>query len=85
VAQRYPIQPDQYCRDRGLQSPLSVSIKEGVDADLFNVICNVALNPKIATQGKKKGFGVIGVGAITVGVLVVFVGVWWRLSRQPMK
>ncbi|KAJ3277074.1 ERMES complex Ca(2+)-binding regulatory GTPase gem1 [Terramyces sp. JEL0728] len=45
VAQRYPMQPDTYCRDLGLAVPMSVSMKTGVTADLFNMLVGICMNP----------------------------------------
>jgi Ras family protein T1 len=45
VAQRYPVQPDQYCRSLGLSVPISVSMKTGVTADLYNTLVSVCISP----------------------------------------
>ncbi|RKO99119.1 hypothetical protein CXG81DRAFT_14979 [Caulochytrium protostelioides] len=51
VAQKYPVQPDAYCRDAGLAPPLSVSMKESATADLYARLVGVGLDPGIAIPG----------------------------------
>lgn len=48
VSQRCEVQPDQYCRQLGLPSPLFVSAKEGMMADLFQKLIVAAMNPALA-------------------------------------
>ncbi|KAF8133770.1 EF hand associated-domain-containing protein, partial [Boletus edulis] len=43
--QRHEVQPDVYCRRLGLQVPVAVSIKTGQTADVFHVMCSIAVNP----------------------------------------
>ncbi|KAJ3041842.1 ERMES complex Ca(2+)-binding regulatory GTPase gem1 [Rhizophlyctis rosea] len=45
VPQRYEKQPDMYCRDLGLAVPISVSIKENVTAELYQLLVGVAMDP----------------------------------------
>ena len=45
VPQRYEKQPDMYCRDLGLAVPISVSIKENVTAELYQLLVGVAMEP----------------------------------------
>lgn len=48
MSQRYDVQPDVYCRQLALPTPISVSTKDGVLADVFQTIVAVAMNPSIA-------------------------------------
>lgn len=43
--QRHEVQPDVYCRRLGLQVPVAVSVKTGQLADVFHVICGIAMKP----------------------------------------
>ncbi|KDQ62481.1 hypothetical protein JAAARDRAFT_121545 [Jaapia argillacea MUCL 33604] len=49
--QRHEVQPDVYCRRLGLQVPVAVSVKTGQTADVFHVICGVAMNPLSSIPG----------------------------------
>ncbi|KZT18440.1 mitochondrial Rho GTPase [Neolentinus lepideus HHB14362 ss-1] len=49
--QRHEVQPDVYCRRLGLQVPVSVSVKTGQTADVFHVICSIAMHPNSAIPG----------------------------------
>ncbi|PWZ02167.1 mitochondrial Rho GTPase 1 [Testicularia cyperi] len=55
--QRHEVQPDTYCRKLGLKipglgaGPLNVSIRDGQIADLYGLICGIAVDPKGAVQG----------------------------------
>lgn len=55
--QRHEVQPDTYCRKLGLKipglgaGPLNISIRDGQSADLYGVICAIAVDPKGAVQG----------------------------------
>ncbi|KAK2465261.1 hypothetical protein APHAL10511_002615 [Amanita phalloides] len=49
--QRHEVQPDVYCRRLGLQVPVSVSVKTGQLADVFHVICSIAMKPQSAIPG----------------------------------
>ncbi|KAM6494240.1 EF hand associated domain containing protein [Amanita muscaria] len=49
--QRHEVQPDVYCRRLGLQVPVSVSVKTGQMADVFHVVCGIAMNPQSAIPG----------------------------------
>ncbi|KAF8442938.1 P-loop containing nucleoside triphosphate hydrolase protein [Boletus edulis BED1] len=49
--QRHEVQPDVYCRRLGLQVPVAVSIKTGQTADVFHVMCSIAVNPHAAIPG----------------------------------
>ena len=44
------MQPDVYCRRLGLRVPVSVSVKTGRTADVFHVICGIAMNPCVFSQ-----------------------------------
>ena len=45
--QRHEVQPDVYCGRLNLQVPVAVSVKDGQMADLFHVICGIALKPYV--------------------------------------
>lgn len=46
VAQRFPLQPDAYCRSLGLVVPMSVSMKAGgATKDLFHMLMGICTNP----------------------------------------
>lgn len=55
--QRHEVQPDTYCRKLGLKipglgaGPLNISIRDGQVADLYGLICAIAVDPKGAVQG----------------------------------
>ncbi|KIK80370.1 hypothetical protein PAXRUDRAFT_833557 [Paxillus rubicundulus Ve08.2h10] len=49
--QRHEVQPDVYCRRLGLQVPVAVSVRTGQIADLFHVMCSIAMNPHAAIPG----------------------------------
>jgi len=49
--QRHEVQPDVYCQRLGLQVPVAVSVKDGHFADVFHIICGIALNPLSAIPG----------------------------------
>ncbi|KAF8555705.1 mitochondrial Rho GTPase [Imleria badia] len=49
--QRHEVQPDVYCRRLGLQVPVAVSIKTGQTADVFHVMCSIAMSPHTAIPG----------------------------------
>ncbi|TFK52599.1 mitochondrial Rho GTPase [Heliocybe sulcata] len=49
--QRHEVQPDVYCRRLGLQVPVSVSVKTSQTADVFHVICSIAMHPNSAIPG----------------------------------
>jgi len=49
--QRHEVQPDVYCRRLGLQVPVAVSIQTGQTADVFHVMCSIAMNPHTAIPG----------------------------------
>ncbi|TKY85750.1 hypothetical protein EX895_005290 [Sporisorium graminicola] len=55
--QRHEVQPDSYCRKLGLKipglgaGPLNISIRDGQSADLYGLICTIAVDPKGAVQG----------------------------------
>lgn len=55
--QRHEVQPDTYCRKLGLKisglgaGPLNISIRDGQVADLYGLICGIAVDPKGAVQG----------------------------------
>jgi len=53
--QRHEVQPDVYCRRLNLRVPVAVSVKDGQMADLFHVICGVALRPLSAIPGSVEG------------------------------
>lgn len=48
VSQRFEVQPDQYCKKLSLPSPISVSAKEGILANLFQTVVSVAMDPALA-------------------------------------
>ncbi|KAI9244890.1 EF hand associated-domain-containing protein [Sporodiniella umbellata] len=54
VMQRYEVQPDIYCRNFGLNVPLSVSVKENQMANLYHILTGVAMNPAMTTPGTHK-------------------------------
>ncbi|KAJ3223966.1 ERMES complex Ca(2+)-binding regulatory GTPase gem1 [Clydaea vesicula] len=45
VQQRYDSQPDEFCREIGISVPISVSIKEKINLDIFNLLVGVAIEP----------------------------------------
>ncbi|KAN0064984.1 ERMES complex Ca(2+)-binding regulatory GTPase gem1 [Thecaphora frezii] len=55
--QRHEVQPDAYCRKLGLKipglgaGPLNVSIRDGQVADLYGLICGIAVDARGAVQG----------------------------------
>ncbi|KAF9242518.1 P-loop containing nucleoside triphosphate hydrolase protein [Melanogaster broomeanus] len=49
--QRHEVQPDVYCRRLGLQVPVAVSVKTGQIADVFHVMCSIAMKPHAAIPG----------------------------------
>ncbi|GJJ13272.1 ERMES complex Ca(2+)-binding regulatory GTPasegem1 [Clathrus columnatus] len=49
--QRHEVQPDVYCRRLSLQVPVAVSVKTGQLADVFNAMCQIAINPSTAIPG----------------------------------
>ncbi|SNX84353.1 Mitochondrial Rho GTPase 1 [Melanopsichium pennsylvanicum] len=55
--QRHEVQPDTYCRKLGLKipglgaGPLNISIRDGQLADLYGLMCTIAVDPKGAVQG----------------------------------
>jgi len=49
--QRHEVQPDVYCRRLQLQVPVAVSVKTGQIADVFHVICSVAMHPNSSIPG----------------------------------
>ncbi|EIN12642.1 mitochondrial Rho GTPase [Punctularia strigosozonata HHB-11173 SS5] len=49
--QRHEVQPDVYCRRLGLQVPVAVSVKTGQLADVFHVMCGIAMKPNSAIPG----------------------------------
>lgn len=70
VPQRCELQPDQYCRQFSLPTPICLSAKDGLFADLFQTIINVAINPATAipapfTERYRKP---IITGAVVTGV-----------------
>lgn len=73
---------DAYCRQLGLAVPVSVSIKERMHADIFQLLIGVALDPNVALPGKKKrGFRVdrralLGIGAVGAVLAAVLIYRW---------
>lgn len=55
--QRHEVQPDAYCRKLGLKipglgaGPLNISVRDGQMAELYNLICGIAVDAKGAIQG----------------------------------
>jgi Ras family protein T1 len=43
--QRHEVQPDVYCRRLSLQVPVAVSVKTDQLAEVFHVICGIAMKP----------------------------------------
>lgn len=54
--QRHEVQPDVYCRRLRLQVPVSVSVKTSQMADVFHVICGIAMNPYVIQRRKRPKF-----------------------------
>lgn len=56
VPQRGSPQPDQFCRDQGLERALSINLKSNQTADLFSLLLTQALHPTsfILTPGAKE-------------------------------
>ena len=93
VAQKYVTQPDTFCRNLGLQVPISVSFKMGEKANLFQKLIEICINPylKLTRSGATPGFSlgknvkiykVVGWTALCVGLVAIGVGVWYRLGRN---
>ncbi|KAI8926690.1 P-loop containing nucleoside triphosphate hydrolase protein [Entophlyctis helioformis] len=86
VPQRYTPQPDAYCRSLRLPVPISVSMKERVTADLFNMLAAVALEPSVAIPGSSRRSDqarmttILAASAVSVAVIAVAVGIWYRVS-----
>jgi len=73
--QRHEVQPDVYCRRLSLQVPVAVSVRTNQMADVFQAICNVAMNPLSALPGGADG-GVSAVGRVrTYLTISAFLGV----------
>lgn len=45
VPQKSPVQPDQYCREHGLEAPLAINLRANRTADLFGLLLTQALHP----------------------------------------
>ncbi|PWN41181.1 hypothetical protein IE81DRAFT_303993 [Ceraceosorus guamensis] len=68
--QRHEVQPHVYCSKLGLKipglgngaGPLNISIRTGEVADLFQVVCATALNPRGAIPGGDNSTGALGFG-----------------------
>lgn len=56
VPQRGPIQPDQFCRDQGLEPPFAINLRAGRTSDLFAHLLTQALHPSsfILAPGAKE-------------------------------
>ncbi|RKP17005.1 mitochondrial Rho GTPase [Rozella allomycis CSF55] len=50
VHQRFPVQPDDFCRKYSLPFPLSVSVKDNFMNDLYNLLAANAMEPIISSQ-----------------------------------
>ncbi|KAH6597773.1 hypothetical protein BASA61_003037 [Batrachochytrium salamandrivorans] len=89
VPQRYIPQPDEYCRTLRLAVPVSISIKDKVTADLFNMLAAVAIDPAVAIPGStRRSDGVrattiIATSALTIAVVAIAFGIWYRTSGKP--
>ncbi len=51
------MQPDVYCRTLGLAVPISISLKEGFTADVYNLLVGVAMDPTVAIPAFRKNSG----------------------------
>jgi Ras family protein T1 len=48
--QRHEVQPDVYCRRLSLQVPVAVSVKTDQLADVFHVLCGIAMKPWVSSS-----------------------------------
>lgn len=51
VSQRSSLQPDVYCEEAGLASPLHISVKTGHEANLSQIILDYASGRILPTKG----------------------------------
>jgi Ras family protein T1 len=80
-------QPDQYCRNLGLAVPISVSMKQGISAQLYNLLVGVAMDPSVALPGTRSGppsqlVKYLTVGAAVSAVVLVVSLIGFRLLRR---
>lgn len=86
VPQRGPIQPDQFCRDQGLEPPFAINLRSSLRLDLFAHLLSQALHPTsfILPPGAKErarknkiiawSMG-IGAGAVAVSAIIAIVAI----------
>ena len=86
VPQRGPIQPDQFCRDQGLEPPFAINLRSNLRLDLFAHLLSQALHPtsSILPPGAKErarknkilawSLG-IGAGAVAASALIALVAI----------
>ena len=86
VPQRGPIQPDQFCRDQGLEPPFAINLRSTLRLDLFAHLLSQALHPTsfILPPGAKErarknkilawSLG-IGAGAVAVSAVLAIVAI----------
>jgi hypothetical protein len=67
----------------GLPVPISVSIKEGLTAEIYRSLVGVALDPSVAVVGGPPlniwNFGMIGMSAV---ILIGGIVVAWKIYRN---
>ncbi|KAF9778643.1 P-loop containing nucleoside triphosphate hydrolase protein [Thelephora terrestris] len=78
--QRHEVQPDVYCRRLGLRVPVAVSVKKDQMADVFHVICGIAIRPTSAMPGgaergltattRFRSFAAVFIGGVSAGLFV---------------
>lgn len=79
VSQKSPIQPIEFCRQRHWKVPISISVKNGAMADLYQRMVDVIMNPNSSMTlhvrtTKQKGWVIAGLfvsSAIAIGAA------WW--------
>lgn len=87
VSQRYDVQPDTYCKELGLPSPISISAKDGMMADLFQAIIAASMNPSIALPvpfSDKYRKQIISSAALAGGTVLILATIFtmYRLTRK---
>ena len=90
VPQRGPIQPDQFCRDQGLEPPFSINLGAARTPDLFAHLLTQALHPsnfilppgakERAKQAKRLVWS-LGIGAGTVAVSAAIAIIAFKLFK----
>jgi Ras family protein T1 len=87
VSQRHEVQPDIYCRLLRLPSPIFVSAKDGVLADLFQTVIKVAMTPSIAmpkvAADKQRRRAITGAAIVGItAALLTATFLFFRFTRK---